>query len=103
MRARTLVSVKDFSHEPDARRYVLRMDGSIVAVADYAINGNQISFNHTFTNPAYRNKGYAADVVEFAIDDVEKNSSYQVIPMCWYVSDWFDAHVDRQALLTRAS
>ena len=102
-RARTLVSVKEFSHEQDAHRYVLRIDGAIVAVVDYAINGNQISFRHTFTNPAHRNKGYAAEVVEFAVDDVDRNSSYRVIPMCWYVADWFALHKDRQALLRRAS
>ena len=95
--------MKEFTHEPDARRYVLRIDGSVVAVADYAINGNQISFTHTFTNPKHRNKGYAAEVVEFAIDDVERNSSYRVIPMCWYVADWFAEHTERAELLTRAS
>ena len=94
--------MKELAHEPDARRYVLRIEGSIVAVADYAINGNQISFTHTFTNPTYRNKGYAAEVVAFAIDDVEKNSSYRVIPMCWYVTDWFASHAERRALLTRS-
>ena len=95
--------MKELSHEADARRYVLRIDGDVVAVADYAINGNQISFTHTFTNPKHRNKGYAGEVVEFAIDDVEKNSTYRVIPMCWYVADWFAAHREREALLTRAS
>ena len=95
--------MKEFAHEPDARRYVLRIDGAIVAVADYAINGNQISFTHTFTNPRHRNNGYAAEVVEFAINDVEKNSTYRVVPMCWYVADWFAAHSERKSLLSRAS
>lgn len=94
--------MKEFAHEPDAQRYVLRIDSTVVAVADYRVNGNQISFNHTFTHPQYRNRGYAAEVVEFAIDDVEKNSTYRVIPMCWYVADWFADHRDRESLLTRA-
>ena len=94
--------MKEITHEPDAHRYVLRIDGDIVAVVDYALNGNQISFHHTVTNPQFRNKGYAAEVVEFAIDDVEKNSTYRVIPMCWYVADWFEAHREREGLLSRA-
>lgn len=94
--------MKQLTHEPDAQRYVLRIDGAIVAVADYRINGNQISFNHTFTNPAFRNRGYAAEVVEFALDDVEQNTTYRVVPMCWYVADWFEAHAERSDLLTRA-
>jgi len=92
---------KDFSHEPDARRYVLRIDGEIVAVADYTISGNSISFHHTYTNPRMRKRGYAAEVVNFAMNDVEANTGYKVLPMCWYVAEWFDKNPDRAALLTR--
>lgn len=92
---------KDFSHEPDARRYVLRIDGEIIAVADYTISGNSISFHHTYTNPRMRKQGYAAEVVNFAMNDVEANTGYKVLPMCWYVAEWFDKNPDRAALLTR--
>ncbi len=92
---------KELTHEPDANRYVLRIDGDIVAVADYRVNGNQISFNHTFTNPAERGKGYAAEIVQFAMDDVEQNTTYKVVPMCWYVAEWFDEHAERGVLLSR--
>jgi uncharacterized protein len=90
-----------FTHETDANRYVMKIDGELVAVADYAINGNAISFNHTFTNPKLRGHGYAGQVVEFAMDDVEKSSERHVVPMCWYVAKWFDEHPERAALLTR--
>lgn len=95
--------MKEFSHEPDAHRYVLRIDGDVAAVVDYAVNGQQISFHHTFTNPRCRNQGLAAELVEYAVDDVEKNTGYRVVPMCWYVADWFAEHSNRAALLTRAS
>jgi len=93
--------MKQLTHETDAQRYVLRIDDTVVAVADYNINGNQISFHHTFTNPRFRNKGYAAEVVKFAVDDVETNSTYRVVPMCWYVAEWFEQHPERESLLTR--
>jgi predicted GNAT family acetyltransferase len=89
------------THEADASRYTLTIDGQIAALADYRINGNSISFNHTFTQPHLRGKGYAADVVEFAMNDVEANSTRRVVPMCWYVADWFDAHPERAGLLSR--
>ena len=92
---------KQFAHETDASRYTLVIDGQLVAVADYRINGNSISFNHTYTQPAQRGKGYAAEVVSFAMNDVEKNSDRKVVPMCWYVAEWFDTHPDRAGLLTR--
>ncbi len=88
-------------HEPDQQRYVLRIDGDVIAVADYAINGNQISFTHTFTNPRYRGRGLAGQVVDFAMDDVEATTTYRVLPMCWYVADWFEAHPERRDLLER--
>jgi hypothetical protein len=92
---------KVFAHEPDASRYTLVVDGTLVAVADYRINGHSISFNHTYTQPAMRGHGYAGEVVAFAMDDVEQHSDRRVVPMCWYVADWFDAHPERAGLLTR--
>ena len=93
--------MKQLAHEPDAKRYTLTIDGHLAALADYAVNGNSISFHHTYTQPALRGKGYAAELVAFAIDDVEKTSTRRVVPMCWYVAQWFDEHPERAALLTR--
>jgi predicted GNAT family acetyltransferase len=92
-----------FAHEPDAKRYTMTVDGQLVAVADYVINGDSISFNHTFTQPNQRGKGYAGQVVSYAMDDVEKNSSRSVVPMCWYVGKWFDEHPERSGLLNRGA
>jgi len=92
---------KELVHERDASRYVLSIDGQLAAVADYRISGKQISFNHTFTTPARRGNGLAAEIVEFAMNDVEATSDLRVIPMCWYVGEWFDRHPERAALLTR--
>ncbi len=93
--------VKVLAHEPDANRYTLSIGGRLVAVADYRINGRSISFNHTYTQPALRGNGYAAEVVDFAIDDVARNTELKVVPMCWYVADWFDLHPEHAQLLTR--
>jgi hypothetical protein len=91
---------REFSHEEDASRYVLRIDGELIAVVDYVINGDSISFNHTFTNPSKRGNGYAGEIVRFAVDDVEENSGRHIVPMCWYVGKWFDEHPERAALLS---
>jgi len=88
-----------FTHEEDARRYTMRIGHDLVAVVDYAINGDAISFTRTFTSPPHRGNGYAGQLVEFAVNDVESSSTRRIIPMCWYVSDWFDAHPDRRELL----
>jgi len=92
---------KQLTHETDASRYTLVIDGQLAAVADYRINGDAISFHHTFTQPNLRGRGLAGEVVEFAVDDVEKTTDLTVVPMCWYVGDWFSAHPERSALLAR--
>lgn len=91
----------DLSHEPDANRYVLRIDGSLAATLDYRIGGNLVSFTRTFTTPALRGQGLAGVVTEFAVNDVEANTTLRVVPMCWYVGEWFDKHPERAGLLTR--
>ena len=90
-----------FEHQVNARRYVMQIDNDLVAIVDYAINGDTISFTRTFTSPPFRGKGYAGQVVEFAANDVEANSTCSIVPMCWYVGDWFEAHPDRKNLLSR--
>jgi predicted GNAT family acetyltransferase len=92
---------KQFAHEPDAMRYTLHVDGKLAALADYRINGHSISFTHTYTQPHLRGHGYAGEVVEFAMNDVESTTDRKVLPMCWYVADWFEAHPERKGLLTR--
>ena len=92
---------KDFSHEPDAHRYVMRIEGQVTAVVDYSINGSGISFHRTYTAPNQRGKGYAAEIVAFAADDVDQSTALHIVPMCWYVGEWFDKHPERAGLLTR--
>jgi hypothetical protein len=88
-------------HEAGANRYTLHIDGELVAVADYRLSGEAISFNHTFTAPTHRGQGLAGEVVEFAVNDVEANSTRYIVPMCWYVAQWFDKHPERAGMLTR--
>jgi predicted GNAT family acetyltransferase len=93
--------MKEFANETDAHRYTMRLDGTLVGTLDYAVNGSAISFTRSFTNPQFRGNGYASELVEFAANDVERTSERRIIPMCWYVGDWFTAHPERAGLLTR--
>ncbi len=90
---------KEFAHEADAARYTLRIDGDLVALVSYSLNGSSTSFTHTYTQPHLRGHGYASEIVEFAVNDVESTSAQRVVPMCWYVDKWFAEHPERAALL----
>lgn len=89
-----------FAHEPDAHRYTMHVDGDLASVAEYRDHGAGIVFHHTVTIPRFRGKGYAGELVTYAIDDVEKNNRGPVAATCWYVAQWFDRHPERASLLT---
>jgi len=86
------------THDAEAHRYALRVDGKLVSAADYTVNGDRVSFTHTFTDPMQRGHGYAGQVVEFAVEDVAATGR-KVVPMCWYVAKWFDEHPEKAGLL----
>lgn len=91
----------ELSHEPDARRYALRLGSQPVCILDYRIDDDAISLIRTYTQPAERGNGYAAQLVDFAVNDIEATTTYRVVPMCWYVAQWFQEHPDRIGVLER--
>jgi uncharacterized protein len=93
----------DLTHEPDAERYVLRIDGQIASIVDYSTNGRTIALTRVFTSPPYRGSGLAAEVMEYTVDDIEANTDLRIVPLCWYAADWFDRHPGRANLVSRAS
>ncbi|MEL4317541.1 GNAT family N-acetyltransferase [Leifsonia sp. YIM 134122] len=88
-----------FLNEPDANRYVLLRDGVIASSLDYSVLGDSISMTRAYTNPRLRGHGLAGELVEFAVDDVERTTRLRIIPMCWYVAEWFESHPERAGLL----
>jgi predicted GNAT family acetyltransferase len=93
----------EFTIEPDFNRYAMRIDGELVALVDYSANGNAISLTRVYTAPHLRGRGLAAEVVAFAVDDIEQNTDLHIVPMCWYAAEWFEKHPEHANLLSRAA
>ncbi|MGN7978039.1 GNAT family N-acetyltransferase [Microbacterium sp. 22195] len=89
----------DLKNEQDAARYTLTRDGALVSVLDYRDDGRTIALTRAFTIPTFRGNGYAADIVAGAVADIESRGDRRIDPVCWYVSDWFEAHPDKAFLL----
>jgi len=70
-------------HENEDKRFVINLEGNEVYV-EYTMEGNEINLYHTFTDPALRGKGLAAQVVRAALEFAKKNN-VKVIPTCSYV------------------
>ena len=91
----------EFANDRAGSRYTMHVDGEFVGALDYAENDATVSLTRAFTVPSHRGKGYAADLVEFAVNDIEHSGTKRIVPMCWYVADWFAAHGERGYLLER--
>ncbi|WIE66265.1 GNAT family N-acetyltransferase [Curtobacterium sp. MCLR17_036] len=91
----------EFRNETDRQRWAMYVDGALVSVLDHRENGDAIAFPHTYTVPAHRGHGYAAALVEHAVAEVETTTTKRIVPMCWFVGEWFDAHPEKAHLLVR--
>ncbi|MBN9153625.1 MAG: N-acetyltransferase [Microbacterium sp.] len=88
-----------FANETDASRYTLHDGDDLVSVIDYRDDGRTIVMTRAYTIPTFRGHGYAGELVERAVADVEAHGDRQIIPLCWYVADWFAAHPERAGIL----
>lgn len=90
-----------FTNESDANRYAMHDGDTLVGVLDYAKNAHEIALVRAFTQPPFRGRGLAAELMEFAVNDIEATSSLRIVPTCWYAAEWFERNPERAALLTR--
>ena len=93
----------EFRDETDRDRYAMYVDGELVSVLDYRAADDAVSFPHTYTVPSHRGHGYAAALVEHAVAEVETTTTKRIVPMCWFVGEWFDAHPEKAHLLVRGT
>lgn len=88
-----------FTHEKDASRYTLHRGDDLVSALDYRDDGSTVAMTRAYTVPTFRGNGYAGEVVERAVAELEGSGDRKVIPVCWYVADWFQMHPDHAGLL----
>lgn len=83
----------------DCSRYELVIDGELIGIADYRIDGDRIVFPHTVIEPAHRGQGLGEVLVRGALDDV-RSSGREVVPTCWFVREFIEANDEYAELLT---
>ncbi|MFA7323733.1 MAG: GNAT family N-acetyltransferase [Candidatus Nanopelagicales bacterium] len=72
------------SDNAEQHRYELALDGSVIGVSDYVMQGGDITFTHVEVDPAYAGKGLAAQLVRESLEDV-RSRGLSVLPQCPYV------------------
>ncbi|BDZ48026.1 N-acetyltransferase [Frondihabitans sucicola] len=83
------------------KQYTILEDDRPVGFAVYEITGNEIAFTHTEVDPKEQGKGYAAILVQYALDDVRATSQRRVIPACSYVEHFVEKHAEYEELTRR--
>ena len=89
-----------FTKEADASRYTLHRGDELVSVLDYRDDGRTVAMTRAYTVPTFRGHGYAGELVERAVAELEQRGDRKVIPVCWYVADWFDENPARRGILS---
>ena len=86
-------------HAPEAHRYELWEDDSMVGIADYRPGADgTVVFPHTEISPARRGEGLGEVLVRGALDDVRTRGE-RIVPACWFVADFVQANPEYQDLL----
>ena len=92
-----------FTDEKDASRYTLHRGDDLVSVLDYRDDGRSVAMTRAYTIPTFRGHGYAGELVERAVSQLAEAGDRTVVPVCWYVADWFAAHPERAGILHQRS
>lgn len=92
---------KEVRRNPDRSRYELFVDGDLVGIAVYRLQGDEVVIPHTEIDRDKRGRGLGAVLVQGTLDDVRRMGS-TVVPQCWFVAEFIDDHPEYQALLRTA-
>jgi hypothetical protein len=78
-------------NDRDHGRYELVIDGEVVGIAEYRVEGDTVVFPHTEIAASRRGQGLGARLVRYALDDV-RGTHRRVKAQCWYVAEFLSAH-----------
>jgi predicted GNAT family acetyltransferase len=53
--------------------------------------------------PTFRGHGYAGELVGRAVQELEQTGDRKIVPVCWYVADWFDENPAHRGMLQSRS
>jgi predicted GNAT family acetyltransferase len=81
-------------HDPDRQRYEAVVDGEPAGFAAYELQDGLVVFTHTVVDDAFEGQGVGSQLARDALDDVRREGSRQVVPMCSFIKGWIEAHPD---------
>jgi uncharacterized protein len=78
-------------HQPAQSRFALYRGDSLAAYADYTQHGALRDFDHTVTDPQFRGRGLAGEIVKYALD-ATRDEGLKIGTSCSYVEKFVAEH-----------
>jgi len=82
-----------------ASRFETDVDG-LLAVAEYKVNNNVITFTHTEVPRELEGRGVARRLIKTALDHA-RSEKLQVVPLCQFVASYIKRHPEYEELLPK--
>ena len=82
---------EELVHNDGQSRYELRLDGRVVAKAEYRREGGAVRFTHTEVDGPYEGQGFGSRLAAFALDDV-KSRGLKAQPQCQFIAAYIARH-----------
>ena len=78
----------------DAHRYEAFIDGERVGFAEYQLTDQLVVFTHTEVEDRCEGMGVGSALAREALDDVRRDGSRKVLPLCPFIKGWIGHHED---------
>jgi predicted GNAT family acetyltransferase len=88
-----MASASTVVRNDERSRYELVVDDAVVGIADFVVRGDVVVVPHTEIAAHLRGQGLGALLVRGVLDDI-RSAGRTVVPDCWYVAEFVDAHPD---------
>jgi predicted GNAT family acetyltransferase len=85
-------------HDPRALRFRIELPQGTAELAYVPVTDNVLDFYSTWVPPGERGRRVGARLVAAALTHVRERGM-RVVPSCWYVRRWIDAHPEHADLL----
>ncbi len=83
----------------DAHRYEAFIDGEPVGFAEYQLTDELIVLTHTEVEDRCEGMGVGSAIARAALDDVRREGSRRVLPLCPFIKSWIGYHPDYRDLV----
>ena len=82
-----------------AHRYEAFIDGELVGFAEYQLTDRLVVFTHTEVEDKCEGMGVGSALAREALDDVRRDGTREVVPLCPFIKSWIGHHPDYQDLV----